>query len=63
MVKTRSRQPRPYIGVRFSCCHVYTRIYKNRQGTAYEGRCPHCLRPVRVKVGAGGTDTRFFTVG
>lgn len=53
---------RPYIGVTFKCCRVYARVYLNRQGTAYEGRCPRCGR---YKVTAeiveyGGTTERFF---
>lgn len=55
------KDPR-YLGIRFDCCKIYVRIYLNRDGTAYEGRCPRCLRPVRFIVGAGGSDARFFTV-
>jgi hypothetical protein len=51
---------RPWIGMQFECCRVYTRIYRNREGTAYEGYCPRCGRAVRLKVGPGGTDSRLF---
>jgi hypothetical protein len=51
---------RPWVGVHFDCCGVYTRIYRNSVGTAYEGRCPKCLRSLRLSVGPDGTDARFF---
>jgi len=51
---------RPWISMLWRCCSVYSRIYRNKAGTAYEGYCPKCARPVRVKVGPGGTSTRMF---
>ncbi len=53
---------RPYLSVQFNCCHVYLRIYRNNDATAYEGRCPRCGKAVRFPVGPGGTDNRFFVV-
>lgn len=49
-----------FLGVMFDCCNVYGRLYKNQQGTHYQGRCPRCMRTVRVKIGEGGTSQRFF---
>jgi hypothetical protein len=52
--------PRPWVGIKFDCCGVYTRVYRNRDDTAYTGHCPKCLRKIRLAVGPGGTDARFF---
>jgi hypothetical protein len=54
------KEQRKFIGVRFNCCGIYVRIYVNKEGTAYEGRCPKCYRPVKFKIGTGGTDSRIF---
>ena len=53
-------QGRPWLAVHWRCCGVYNRIYRNAEGTRYEGKCPACTRPIHVGVGAHGTDSRFF---
>lgn len=60
--EVREAEPgRRFVGIHFTCCSIYLRIYLNREGTAYEGACPRCYKRVRLKVGPGGTDNRFFT--
>lgn len=49
-----------YLGIMFKCCNVYARIYKNKDDTAYVGRCPRCMRSIKVPIGESGTNTRFF---
>ncbi len=51
---------RPFIGIHFECCNVYARIYRRPDQTEYRGRCPNCLRPVRVQVSPDGTSTRIL---
>ncbi len=53
-------QGRPWISVHWKCCQAYSRIYRNRNGDAYEGRCPKCGSPVRALIGRDGTAARFF---
>lgn len=48
------RAARPYVGVFFECCGVYARIYRDPAVLEYTGRCPRCLRPLRVRVGRDG---------
>jgi hypothetical protein len=52
---------RPFVGVHFTCCDVYTRVYLNGDETAFQGNCPKCGKRVRLEIGPGGTDSRFFT--
>jgi hypothetical protein len=63
--RTRAGGPaeRKFVGIQFTCCDAYTRVYINRDQTAYEGNCPKCAKKVRLPIGPGGTDARFFTAG
>lgn len=54
------RDQKKFLGVYFECCHVYGRLYQNKDGTAYVGRCPKCLASLRAHIGEGGTNKRFF---
>jgi len=56
-----SGESRRFVGVNFACCDVYARIYVNPEQTAYEGNCPRCAKRLTLKIGPGGTNSRFFT--
>lgn len=60
MTDENKRTPKKFLGILFECCGVYGRIYPNKDGTAYVGRCPKCMRAIKVKIGEGGTGQRFF---
>jgi hypothetical protein len=56
-------EKRKFLGVWFECCHAYGRLYKNKAGTKYIGRCPKCLRSLSVEINANSekaTNRRFF---
>ena len=53
-------EKRKFLGVHYKCCNVYARVYINRDKTAYAGGCPLCSKRIEVKIGRGGTETRFF---
>ena len=55
-----ARQGRPFLGVLFECCGVYARIYRDPDARFYVGRCPRCLRVLKVRVGPDGTPARFL---
>jgi len=61
MNQDNQKSKRPFIGVHFKCCGVYSRIYLNARGDAYVGWCPKCTKRVEAKVGPGGTEERFFS--
>ena len=60
MTDENKRTPKKFLCILFECCVVYGRIYQNKDGTAYVGRCPKCMRAIKVKIGEGGTGQRFF---
>lgn len=59
--RTDPNATKPFLGVNFACCGVYSRVYPNAERTAYVGHCPRCARQVRFEIGPGGSDSRFFT--
>ena len=54
---------RPYLGVRFTCCNVYTHIFLNAQQSAFVGWCPRCAAKLEIKAGPDGSDERIFEAG
>ncbi len=54
-------EKRPFIGLRLACANdLYLRIYRNQSAQAYQGRCPLCLRNIKIGIGSHGTNSRFF---
>lgn len=55
-----SRPPKRFLSIWYRCCHTYGRLYRNRTGTAFEGRCPRCGNRVRARIGPGGSTRCTF---
>lgn len=49
-----------FLSILFRCCSTYGRLYVNKEGTHYEGRCPRCGARTRARIGPGGSDKRVF---
>jgi hypothetical protein len=56
----KTRPPRPWVGIHFECCDVYTRVYRDLDAPQYRGRCPRCGRPVTLRVDPDGVSARIF---
>jgi hypothetical protein len=51
---------RPWIGIHFECCGVYSRVYRRPEEPQYVGKCPSCGRALRVLVRADGVKAKIF---
>jgi len=49
-----------FLMVWYRCCNAYGRMYRNREETMYEGRCPKCGARVHALIGPDGTNQRCF---
>jgi len=59
LVSVNTLKRKKFLGIYFACCNVYGRIY-NHSKTHYEGKCPRCLRSLKIRIGNGGVNNRFF---
>jgi hypothetical protein len=51
---------RPFIGVIFKCCNIYSRIYINKKKSAFVGWCPKCGAKMEVLISPTGKKKNFF---
>ena len=51
-----------FVGIFWECCRVYSRIYLNKNKTAYVGWCPRCTKRVQMNISPTGSKGRFFNV-
>lgn len=52
--------PPSFLMIWYRCCHAYGRLYRDKDGTRYHGRCPKCLASCEVPIGEGGSSRRMF---
>ena len=62
MSENTKKTPRPFVGIMFKCCKVYSRIYLNKNRDAFIGWCPKCGKKVTLKISPDGVDSQFFEV-
>ena len=56
----RDNDERPWIGIRWMCCNVYARVSRQPDVKMYIGRCPKCLKSIKIRVAPGGSNCRMF---
>jgi len=56
------RESKPFIGIKWECCKVYSHIYLNKKKTAYVGWCPRCGKRAQINLSPTGSKSRFFNV-
>jgi len=56
----RDKEERPWIGIRWMCCNVYSRVTRHKDVKMYAGRCPKCLKSINIRVAPGGSSCRMF---
>lgn len=61
MKQLTARIPKKFLGIRYTSCMCYGRLYENADKTAYVGNCPRCGRAYNIRIGAEGSNTRMFT--
>jgi hypothetical protein len=62
-MEKKAHNRRPFLGMYFKCCRVYSRIYINKKQTAFVGWCPRCAAKVEVKISPTGSNSKFFSAG
>ena len=55
------KEPNPFLGIQFMNCGTYTRIYRNADKTAYQGMCPSCGVPIKVRIDPGEKGATGFS--
>jgi hypothetical protein len=53
-------EKRPFISVLYRCCNSYGRLYPNKDGTKFVGRCPRCGARTEALIGPTGTTRNYF---
>ena len=62
MPEQQKKNQRPFIGIMFKCCNVYSRIYLNKKNDAFVGWCPKCAKQAIIRISPDGEDSSFFEV-
>lgn len=51
---------RPWLAIHWRCCHVYSRVYRQKNASHYLAQCPCCGRSATIQVAPHGVSTRFL---